>query len=278
MAFRLGNHSIDEVLYGVAQDFSDNLLYTLDQLSSASVEISVESTDITDKKGNVVRTIYKSKSGTFNSTNAFLHPAIMAAASGSAIENATEAKAIRMPKILSINAGTTVDVEDAVEGTIHVLGLFGNGANDVELTQGTEAVAGETYALVDNKLTVPAKGDDAPTTYVIRYERNVESGMKIANVAGKFPNTVRMTFLCSYVDPCSDKLRPVYLYMPSFMPDPALTINLDADNQELNFNGTLQLDYCSGVDRLLYVLYYPDEDVTVAGTSTDDGGTDPVNP
>ena len=80
--FRLGNFNIDEIIQGAAEDFSGNLLYTLDQLSSASIEISSESQDITDKNGNIVRTIYKSKQGTFNATNAFLHPQIMNAASG----------------------------------------------------------------------------------------------------------------------------------------------------------------------------------------------------
>ena len=275
MAFKLGNHSIDEILYGIASNFSDELLYTLDQLSSASIEIQAESTDITDKKGNVVRRIYRSKTGNFTANNAFLHPAIMNAASGSDIEVAKDDAAIRMPRILSVNAGETVDVSDAVEGTIHVMGLFGNGANDVEIAQGTDAVVGETFKLdADKKLTVPASGADAPTSYVIRYERDVTSGMKLSNMADKFPNTVHRTFLCSYVDPCSDELKPCYVYIPSFMPDPSVTINLDAENQEMSFNGTLQMDYCSGKNKILYIIYYPDEEVTVVGSTTDDG--DPV--
>lgn len=52
------NHYIDEILYGVAEKTSKvdgvdvtNIVYALDQLSSASIEISADSTDITDKKG-----------------------------------------------------------------------------------------------------------------------------------------------------------------------------------------------------------------------------------
>ena len=272
-------HSIVEILLGVAQDFNDNLLYTVDELSNASIEISAESTDITDKKGNVVRRIWKTKTGTFNSQNAFLHPALMNAASGSKIAKASVEDAIRMPKMLTMNAGETIDVADAVEGTIHVMGLFGNGGNDVEIEQGTEAVVGESYALVDNKLTVPAAGTDAPTTYVVRYERDVNSGIKLTNVADKFPDTVKFTLQCAYADPCSDTLKPVYCLIPSFMPDPSMTINLDVENQEMDFNGTLQMDYCSGKDKVLYVFYYPDEDITEVGVVVDDGEeTNPSNP
>jgi len=32
MAFKLGNHYIDEILYGVGQNSDDDLLFALDQL------------------------------------------------------------------------------------------------------------------------------------------------------------------------------------------------------------------------------------------------------
>ena len=162
MALRLGNHVIDEILTAVAQNFDDELLFTLDQLSSASIEISAESTEITDKKGNVLRTQYRSKSGTFNSTNAFLHPAVMNAASGSKIEVASAASKIQMPKICTIAAGAELDVSDAITGTIHVIGIYGNGANDdKELEESASApVVHETYQLADGKITVPAAGAD----------------------------------------------------------------------------------------------------------------------
>ena len=54
MAFRLGNFSIDEILEAVAENFEGEVLYSLDQLQSASIEITSESTDITDKKGKTL--------------------------------------------------------------------------------------------------------------------------------------------------------------------------------------------------------------------------------
>ena len=270
MAFRLGNHSINEILFGVAQNFEDELLYVLDQLSSASVSITAESTDITDKKGNLVRRMYRSKSGEFTATNAFLHPAVMNAASGSKIEEAAADKLIRMPKIFALNAGATVDIPDAIEGTIHVIGLYGNGANGAVLKQSaTEAVVDETFKVADGKLTVPDAAEGAPASYIVKYDRDKDSGIKLSNLADKFPDTVHMTFFCSYVDPCDDTLKPCYLYIPSFMPNPELTINLDSENQEMDFNGTLQMDYCAGTNKTLYIIYYPDEDVIESGEGED---------
>lgn len=257
MAFVLGNFSIDEILYGTAQNSKDELLYTLDQLSSASVEISAESTDITDKKGNVVRTVYTSKTGTFNATNAFLHPQIMNAASGSAIEEASADAKIQMPKIEIVEAGNKLDVKNTKEGTIHVIGIYGNGANSKPMT--SEEIAA---AITDNVLTVPAAGEGQPIQYLVKYEREVESGIKLTNEANAFPSLVKLTLFCSYVDPCSDDLKPLYLVLPRFMADPSVTISLDRENQEMDFNGALNVDFCS-VGKALYYIYIPEEDIVI---------------
>lgn len=263
--FKLGNHAIDEIIVATAQDFNDNLLYTIDQLSTASIEISAESTDITDKKGNVVRTVYTSKTGTFNATNAFLHPAIMNAASGSDIETASSAKKITMPKIVIVPAGGKLDVEGATN--IKVIGIFGNGSNSLPLALDTAAAytdAAPKYAVDSDELTVPAAATGAPVSYLVKFDREVESGIKMANVADKFPNTVRLTLKCSYVDPCSDSLKPCYVYIPSFMADPSTTISLSRDSQEMDYKGNIQMDYC-GTDKTLYVIYYPEEDMVETG-------------
>lgn len=263
--FTLGNFSVDEVLYGTAQNFDGDLLYVLDQLSSASIEISAESMEIKDKKGNVIRTVYKSKTGTLNATNALAHPVVMNASSGSKIQEATVEKPIEMPKIEVIAAGGTITV-NAIEGSVKVIGLYGNGANGKVLKQSTEAnYEAGTFSLVEGTLKVPAGGEGLPIQYLVKYEREVTSGMKLVNTADKFPDTVRLTLFCALVDPCSDKLRACYVYVPSFMADPSVTISLDSESTEMDYKGTLQMDYC-GTEKNLYFIFFPDEDVVVSGT------------
>jgi hypothetical protein len=274
MAFILGNHTIDEILYAVAQDFDDAILYALDQLSGAQIEVSAESQDITDKKGNVVRTKYKSKAGSFSATNAFLHPAVMNTASGSDITEATDAAPIEMPKIEVIPAGGSLTTVGLVEGTVAVVGLYANGANLTGFTQGATAdLATKKFGLADGVVTVPAAGTDAPIQYLVKYTRTVTSGIKLSNLSNKFPNSQRLTLQASYVDPCDDNLRPCYIYIPSFMPDPNMTISFDAENQTVDFNGTVQMDYCAADgERVLYYIFYPDEDLVT--TVTTSGGDD----
>lgn len=269
--FRLGNFNIDEIIQGTAEDFSGKLLFSLDQLSSASIEISSESTDITDKAGNVVRTIYRSKTGTFNATNAFLHPQIMNAASGSDIEQATATHVVVMPKFELIKAGATKTLDANIDdATLKVIGIYGNGANSEALEKDTTAGDGKyAYDETTKKITLPEGGEDKPVNYLVKYDRDVEDGMKLVNTADKFPKTMVLTLYCSYVDPCDDSLKACYVVLPSFQPSPETTINLSADEQEMDFNGSIQVDYCGG-DKLLYAIYFPDEDAVKSGTSGDD--------
>ena len=233
MAFKLGNHYIDEILYGVAEKTRKvdgvevtNIEYALDQLSSASIEISAESTDITDKKGNIIRTTYRSKTGKFTATNALLHPAAINAQSGSDIQYASHTAPIVMPKIMVAAAGEEVKVGAFENGSLRVIGLFGNGANDKALTP--EAAA----ALVsgsdgDTKVTLPAKTDDGPTQYLIKFERSMDDGAMLQNTTAVSSDLVKLTLFCAMGDPCKDALRPCYVVIPRFAADPSMTISLD---------------------------------------------------
>lgn len=273
MAFKLGNHYIDEILYGVAEK-NGNIEYALDQLSSASIEISAESTDITDKKGNIIRTTYRSKTGTFTATNALLHPAAINAQSGSPIQYATSAAggAIVMPKIIvapAVDSETATDRQvrlgEYTDGSVRVIGLFGNGANDKPLS--ADAVAGMISGTGENTvITLPQKTADGPIQYLIKFERSVTSGAMLQNTTAVSSDLVKLTLFCAMGDPCQDSLRPCYVVIPRFAADPSMTISLDAETQEIDFSGNLNVDYCAGTSSLYYI-YYPDEDLVVTGTS-----------
>lgn len=135
------------------------------------------------------------------------------------METATAAKAIEMPKIVTVAAGGTLDVADAKSGTIQVMGLYNNGANGVALEQGVTAVVDQTYAYDSStkKITVPTAEVDAPTLYLVKYDRDVTSGLKMANYADQFPDTIRLTLYIAVMDPCSDKYRAGYLWDKSFI-------------------------------------------------------------
>ena len=190
----------------------------------------------------------------------------MNAGSGSTIENASSTAPIDMPKAAIVAPGVEIDDDTADMDTVKVIGIYGNGANSPALTKSTSEASFDnlTFKVTGTKITVPAKGTtegvDYPVNYLVFYTRSVESGIKLTNTADKFPNAVRLTLYVSYVDPCSETLKPAYVVIPNFMADPSVTLNLSSENQETDFNGTLQVDYCSGT-KVLYYIFYPDEEI-----------------
>lgn len=280
MAFRLGNFSIDEILFGVGEQ-NDTLLFTLDQLSNASIEVSAESTDFVDKKGNPWKTVYTSKSATLNASSAMLHLNILGLASGTNPEYASTTAPITMPRVVQLKAGESIDITGYKEGTVKVIGLYNDGANAEKAATDEEVLA----MISGNILTVPAAGtaeQDLPPTYVVIYEREKTEGVKITNFADKFPESYKLTLYFSYYSICDQTMRGGYLVAPNFQPDPNQTINLDRETQEIDFNGSLHVDYCSGAgEKVLYIIYLPNEEVKVVTATTEDSSStdpDPLNP
>jgi len=283
-SFKLGNYAVKEVIYGVATTFDGDLLYTLDQLTSAQIEVSSDPTEITDKFGNTIRQIYNNKKATFTASSALCSPVLLNAGSGSAIQKASATAKIEMPKIVTVAAGrngtNTLDISDAILSTVQVMGIYNNGANGEVLTKTNnpsdvvyDEANGHYYYAIDsttgqsgtvNTLYVPERATNAPTTYLVKYQRNTEKGIALKNLSTEFPKTVTLTLYVAVMDPCNEDYRAGYIVIPSFTPDPSVTISFDSENQEVDFNGNVNLDFC-GEDKVLYYIYFPEENaVTTA--------------
>lgn len=259
MAFKLGDLIIDRIQMAMAEKFDGTPLYVLTQLSDASIEISAESKDTTDKDGTLIKRFWRAKTGTFTATNAMLNLNVLAAQSGNDAKLATTEAPILMPKIITVKRGETIDL-----GTGYVAGarltvnaLATNGAMGKAYTLGSTASTTE-FGLSGTTFTPPT--DSNESQYVVKFDRQVTEGVDILNSADKFPATVRLTLKGLCVDPCeADTLRAVYIVLPSFQPSPETTIALSSDNATLDFNGSLQTDYCS-TDKSLYHIYYATAD------------------
>ena len=206
MAFKLGDLIIDRISMGYAEKFDGTPLYVLTQLSEASIEISAESRDAVDKDGTLIKRFWNAKTGEFTATNAMLNLNVMAAQSGNEANIATADNVIVMPKIITVKAGTTVDLNGFVAGnriTVNALGT--NGAMGKAYTQDATASA-TAFGLSGTKLTAPT--DTNEEQYVVKFDRNVNEGVYILNSADKFPKTVKLTMKGLCVDPCeADTLR-----------------------------------------------------------------------
>lgn len=252
MAFSMDGIVIDRIQYGIAEDFSGNVLYTLTQLADAEIAITAESKEARDANGTLIKKFYTGKSGTFTANNAILDFNIMAEAAGTPKMVASEESKIVMPGVKTVELGTaTVELVGAVEGTISVVGIAGNG------TMIKNYALGEGFQYADGTLTLPTDVEGV-ANFVVKYNREVSTGVKVVNKADEFPRTIKLTLKALAVDVCEpDVLRSVMIVMPSFQVSPETTMNLTTDAQ-LQYSGDLQVAYCSG-EKVLYEVYFTDD-------------------
>ena len=261
MAFKLDDLIIDRIQIATAEDFDGNVLYTLTQLQEATINISAESNDVTDKDGNLVKRFWRAKTGEFTATNAFINLNILGEEAGSGKVEATAAHKITAPGIVVAKAsdGTTVTLKN-VTGTPKVYGLQTNGTlGDAFQTGGSASATTFAYDSENGVVTLPLSNDY--TQYMIRYDRELTDGaVEMINKADKFPGTIRLVLKVLCVDPCSaDTLRAAYIDIPSFQVSPESEVSLSSDNQTIDFSGSLQVDYCDA-DKKLYAIYVVEDD------------------
>ena len=259
MSFRLGDKIYKEILYFYTEDLStQNPLYVLTQLNNASIDITAQSTEVTDKNGNLVKKIWKSKGGSFSATNAFVNTNIIAASSGSTPIFASSDNKVTMPRMLHVKAGTVVDIPDYVAGSVKVAQYFGDGSIGKTYKLG-ETASNTDFSIASEtkKLTLPT--DSETEMYFVKYLREVETGALISNKADEFPSSVRAIMKATYYNPCKkNELKADYIEFPSFQVSPETTFPINADSATMDFSGDLEIDYC-GVDKVLYNVYDADE-------------------
>lgn len=244
MAFKIDDLIIDSIDTALACTFEDVPLYTLTQLSEATIDITAESTDATDKNGTLIKKVWRGKAGTFSATNAMLNLHVIGAMSSEdGYKVATAGNKIVMPSLYTIKAGTATFQlpEYSTTATLSVAEESNAGAMGKVYEKGTAASATEFAVSTSGVLTLPT--DSQADKFIVLYKREVASGIEITNVADKFPSTVRLYIKALAYDPCTaDTLRAVMIYLPSFQVSPEVSINLNSDGTTIDYQGDLQVD------------------------------------
>lgn len=258
MAFSMDGIVIDRIQYGIAEDFSGKVLYTLTQLADAEISISAESKEARDATGTLIKKFYTGKSGTFTANNAVLDFNILAEATGTAKQVATANQKIVMPGVKTVPAGTaTVTLPGVKANTVSVVGIAGNGTMIATYAKDTAAAA-DKFSISNDILSLPTSTE--ANEFVIKYDREIASGVKVVNKADEFPRTIKLTLKALAVDVCSpDILRSVYIELPSFQVSPETSLSLTTDAQ-LQYSGDLQVSYCGTEGKVLYNIYFAEED------------------
>ncbi len=273
MGFKLGDVIVDRLQFGYGCRANGTPLYALTQLTEATIDITADSTDITDKDGNLVYRKYTGKKGEITATNAFFNLAIVEALSASTAEIATEDNGIIMPMIQIVDAGKPLDITGYVEGSVVVNALslkgsmgkeykLGSAVSDTEFAiQHTDEVkeADDSTTPASDVLTPPADANEV--RYIVKYKKTVHNGAKITNSGDKFAKSHELFFKALVVDKCDrEVLRAAIIHIPAFMPSPEFTIALQGgDTQTMDYKGAIMVNPCS-TEQELFSIYYVDEE------------------
>lgn len=257
MAFKIGDVIIDRAQFGYGAKKDGTPLYALTQLNNFSIDITADSSDITDARGNLVYRKYTGKKADVTATNAFMNLAVISTIAATDPEIATGENAIEMPILTTVKKGETLDIEGFVEGSVVVSGIA-NGALGKQYLLGSSAASDTEFYIATNTLTPPTAKDE--TEYFVKYTKKVKSGAKVTITGDKFPKSHELFVKALAVDPCDkESLRAVVLHIASFMPSPEVTIALEGgDSQTMDYKGSILTDTCS-TDQLMIEIYFIDE-------------------
>lgn len=261
--FSLDGIVIDRIQYGVAENSAGEILYVLNQIADATIEVTAEAKEAKDAQGTLIKKFYSGKAGTFSANNAIVDFNILAASTGTAKEVAASDHKINMPKFFTVKNGvTTVNLDGAIEGTVNVIGISGNGTKVANYTKGA-AASKTAFVYADGVVTLPTGVDTAEVAqFMIKYDREVGadgSGVKVVNKASEYPASIILTLKALAIDPCTpDVVRACYIKLPNFQVSPETSISLTTDAQ-LEYKGDLAVAYCSP-DKTLYEIYFAEED------------------
>ena len=259
--FKIDNYVIDRVLRAYLLDNDDNLIGYLDQLTDTSIEMSAETTDVTDARGVLITRFYRAKSATMSSSNALFNFAVAGLVTGSEMVYATDTDTFTMPMSTVVLAGKTVTLDGVVDGSVKVYGLTASGTATKEYAKGSAASATEWAITSAGVLTPPSAADE--TQYFVFYEKTVKSGQKFVNKADEFPKSVKIRIEVIGYDVCATTSQTPQLMViagDNFQLSTDTTLQIGSEDQSISFSGEFASSYCS-VDKELFSIYMcEDED------------------
>lgn len=278
MSWVLNNILFDRTVGATVSEKGGKVKAWLSQLSNISFNVSADPIEITDAMGNVVYRKYNAKNLEITATNAFISTDVIALTSGSDMQYATEAVPLRFPKIEEVKIGDgvtapTLKIPGFVEGTMEVYALTPSGAMSTEVfgLEGTKnPKTGEDFAEdhqfsigeVDEvlTLTLPTYTDKSVVKFLVKYTRDVKSGMMAKNYGDKFSKTSELVFKCLAVDPCDQMLRAAYIVVESasIAPDVELAI-ANSESNTIDFSAQALLNMCADDKTLFYVAFAEDD-------------------
>ena len=214
------NFMIDHIIRGVMFNTSDgSVLWSINEISEASLNVTVDTQDAVDALGTPIRTFNRGKTAEFSAQNSLFDLGLAAAQGGTEKKVATATNKISVPCFMEVELTadnlTTLTLEEKRKPSGQILTmriLNSDGSLGKEFKNGSEA--NETtfvHAAKATSITLPT-GLEAGQYLFICYEYESEDAVQIVNTATDFPKAGRFVMEVLGADTC-DPNKQIHAYV-----------------------------------------------------------------
>jgi hypothetical protein len=260
MAIAVNNLIIDRILGAYGMNKKGEILFAINQVTDASLNVTSESTDAVDAVGNTIMTIYRAKKAEFSAANAIFDLDLLSVQSGSKKQVASSDKVILVPafdEIVIDGSASYTLAHTPVDDDVKVYRLNGDGSvgDPYELSTAASATA---FAYSEGKITPPTGlTNDDRLMAVYEYNANGTDGnnaVAVISSAKDFPETVKFVVQALCYDPC-DQQTKIYalIIFENFRISPDFDWNISTEGN-LPFSGVANIDYCRKNQELFRVV------------------------
>ena len=264
----LRNFVIDRVLRGIMLHSSTGeALWSINQIEDPSLSVSADTTDAVDALGIPIMTFDRAKNAEFSASNSLFDLGLLAAQSGTSIEQSSASVLIEVPCFEEVKKGESATVtlkhtpnDTGAAGIPFIYALNGDGTLGVKYPYAATASA-SAFSFTGTTLTLPT-GAAAGDMFLVIYNYNAngdDEAVSVTNSATNFPTAGKFVMEVLGCDVC-DISTKYYAYL--IFPQAKLTSDFDltfATDGNHPFTIKCMQEYCDH-EKKLFQLVIPEGD------------------
>jgi len=256
------NFVIDRVLRGVMLHSSTGeALWSINQIEDPQLSVSSDTTDAVDALGNPIMTFERAKTAEFSASNSLFDLGLLAAQSGTSVEQSTALAKIETPCFEEVTyAGSTITLKhtpnaSGAAGIPYIYALNGDGTLGTKYPYAASASA-SAFSFSGTTLTVPTGASSGDMFLVIyHYDAdNSDEAVAVTNSAVNFPSAGKFVMEVLGCDVC-DISTKYYAYI--IFPQAKLTSDFDLSfTTDGNHPFTIRAnqEYCDHEKKLFQIV------------------------
>ena len=252
----INNFVIDRIVRAVGKSSDDELLFVINQVTNASLNVTSETAEAVDALGTPIAIFNRAKTCEFSAENALFDLNLMAVQAGEDGDgNGSKVTAdIVAPAFDEVKEGK---LHHTPVGEVKFYTL--NGDDSLGESIAVSADGGEDGGIVLEGTTI-TKGMPEGVRVMAVYEYNADNAIAVINSAKKFPKACELVLEVLGCDVCKqDELIYAYLIFPNFKISPDFDWSIATDGAH-PFSGRAMQDYCDAEKILYKLVIVGDED------------------